>query len=260
MSDQVREIILTDASGNQRKITLDAWRDGHLHSVVEFDVGARLKSRLPFFQYTQSQRVPVVTTPGGTLVRRQANLHDTNMPRKSRIQNTEEFIIFTAWLDVDALTDDIIVNSPGSNRRALAPIPSGYNLKWFHFSSIFGVYLGAATNKPYMRAPVGYWPPGTDALYGTSGDAGSVGTAEQSLGSMGLSGGKMLRRTLNPIHVDSTQKILGALDFPRTGTPIPASAEVPVAFTPAMTYTQAFRVHAYLRGIRKLPVQPGQGG
>jgi hypothetical protein len=246
----VRSVGVVDASGRSREINLDDWRDATLYSSIEMDVVTNLKERMIFFGYATGQRIPQVRAAvGSVLTPRNSDPRDTNFSSTGgALSSTREFAVYTMWIDVCALSNDAQAASGGGlNNRASAPLVSGFNLQWLQFSSIFSLIFGEGTEKAYFQAPPADWPPQTGVLGYTSGD--SPGGPQIAVGTMGMSGGRMLRRTRTPIWVDSRQKIVGLVEFPRG-----AVVEVADANTPALAYTQAMKITMFIRGLGKFPV------
>lgn len=235
-----------------REIYLDDWRDHTLYSKVELDTGATLPIRSLFYQYQTGMPVPQINGTGGALTaNRTADDRDTNFPTADgRLPATGEFIFYSMWLDVCAITNDAQVASTGENTRATAPLVSAYNLQWLQFSSIIGLIFGAGTEKPYFLAPPAYWPPEPGVLGYTSGD--SPGGPNISVGTGGVTGGRMIRRTQQPIHLGPRQKMTGVIFWPRGATPEAAGLD-----TPAMTYTQALDLIHSARGLARFPIVGG---
>lgn len=249
---EIRSVQIIDAQGRAHDVNLDDWRDHTLYSSIEIDTGATLQKRMLFFQYAQGQKLPQARGTGGALTIGRASTElDTNFPSTAgRLSSTRQFIWFSLWLEICALTDDDQTVSGVANVRAEAPLMSGYNLKWLDFASLLSLIFGNDTEKPYFWAPPSYWPPEQGVLGYTSGDNGAAGDGPNiAAGTMGMSGGRMLRRTLSPIHQDSRQKVVGALDFPRGETP-----ELSTTGTPALTYTQAMHITLCGKGIGSFPV------
>lgn len=248
----VRSIqVLCQKDNRPIEIFLDDWRDHTLYSTVLLDTGATLPQKTLFYQYKTGNRVPVISGTGGFAVARTADDRDTNMPTADgRIPSTGEFIFYSMWLDICALSDDTQQGSSGANSRATLPLMSAYNMQWMQFSSIIGLIFGAGTAKPYFLAPPSYWPPEAGVMGYTSGD--SPGGPHISVGTGGVTGGRMIRRTQQPIHLGARQKMTGVIFWPRGATPEPAGVD-----TPAMTYTQAMSLHHNARGLAKFPVVGG---
>lgn len=237
--------------GGPVEIYLDDWRDHTIYSKVELDTGARLPQRSLFYQYKTGMAVPQINGTGGLLTRRNADDRDTNFPTsKGVLPSTGEFVFYSMWLDVCALSNDDQASSAGRNDRAEAPLVSAYNLQWLQFSSIIGLIFGAGTAKPYFLAPPAYWPPEAGVLGYTSGD--NPGGPQISVGTGGVTGGRMIRRTQQPIHVGARQKVIGTIWWPRGATPEAAGLN-----TPAMTYTQAMALVHNARGLAKFPITGG---
>lgn len=232
-----------------REIYLDDWRDHTLYSKVELDTGAVLPQKSIFYNYKTGMKVPQINGTGGALTAgRTADPRDTNFPTTDgRLPSTGEFIFYSMWLDVCALSDDRQQASSGENLRATHPLVSAYNLQWLQFSSVLGVIFGAGTEKPYFLAPPSYWPPEPGVMGYTSGD--SPGGPNISVGTGGVTGGRMIRRTQQPIHLGARQTIKGVIFWPRGATPEAAGLN-----TPAMTYTQALALVHNARGLAKFPV------
>lgn len=248
----VRKIqVLCGATGEPIEVYLDDWRDHTLYSTIEIDTGALLPARTLFYQYKTGMPVPQITGTGGLLTARNADDRDTNFPTsKGTLPSTGEFIFYSMWLSVCSLSNDDQVGSSGNNSRATLPLVSAYNWQWLQFSTIIGLMFGAGTEKPYFQSPPAYWPPEDGVMGYTSGD--SPGGPHISVGTGGVTGGRMIRRTQQPIQVGPRQKVIGAIWFPRGATPEAAGLD-----TPAMTYTQALALKHNARGLAKFPIVGG---
>lgn len=243
----VRSISVMGAcDGKPIEVFLDDWRDHTLYSSIEVDTGARLPPRALFYQYKTGMPVPQIVGTGGALtVGRNADDRDTDFPTAfGTLPSTGEFVFYSMWLDACSITDDAQEASSGINTRATAPLMSAYNMQWLEFSTVIGLMFGAGTEKPYFQAPPSYWPPEPGVMGYTSGD--SPGGPNISVGTGGVTGGRMIRRIQTPIHLGPRQKVTGAIWFPRGATPIAAEAN-----TPAMTYTQAMNLQMGARGLAR---------
>jgi len=146
------------------EVVISEWLHQPVISTIEFDSAATVDLRA--YNYVRGQNVSSVG-----LTKRQATDQDTNLVKKSAMNQDESLIVFAVTYEIFGLT---AVTAQSSAPIANGPMLTADNLRKLQLQAMFELYVGAGIKKPQLGVPFSWLSQSIGSPSWQSGDPGTV--------------------------------------------------------------------------------------
>lgn len=189
----LNRILMADGS----EFALSEWLHQPVWSTVEFASTAPVDLRA--FSYVEGANVSSVGLP-----KRLATSQDTNMVRRSAMNQDEALLCFGITLEFFALgnvTYETGVDPVITHTVAPAPALTGTDLRRLQRDLMLDIFVGAGLKKPQFDAPLGYYGSSMGIMAAASGDDTATTLLNLDHGTAGRASAGNQQQLTMPIYI-----------------------------------------------------------